>query len=179
LKPIRPKSSCRFMTSTSAIIRDKWCCGRSWRALGRREVFEDTRHAVDAILKAFGMGIAALSGGCCKASASRRCYSPHQSRSYSRGATRPSRCLLRNMVALRALDLSSSNASIDVAALASVISTEEDTQEIDGHRSRSLSANRSAATQSKVLHRQRAGRPPDRRPGQAVSQTSSVRASGH
>ena len=42
--------------------------------------------------------------------------------------------LLRNMVALPALDVSGSNAMFDVAALASVISTEEDTQDIDGHR---------------------------------------------
>jgi predicted YcjX-like family ATPase len=42
--------------------------------------------------------------------------------------------LLRNMVALPALDVSSRNAMFDVATLASVISTEEDTQEIEGHR---------------------------------------------
>jgi predicted YcjX-like family ATPase len=42
--------------------------------------------------------------------------------------------LLRNMVALPALDVMSSHAHMDVAAIASVISTEEDTQEIDGQR---------------------------------------------
>ena len=42
--------------------------------------------------------------------------------------------LLRNMVALPSLDVTSSNAKIDVATLASVISTEEDTDVIDGHR---------------------------------------------
>jgi predicted YcjX-like family ATPase len=42
--------------------------------------------------------------------------------------------LLRSMVALPALDVTSNNAEIDVAALASVISTEEDTEEINGHR---------------------------------------------
>jgi len=40
--------------------------------------------------------------------------------------------LLRNMAAFPALDLKSSNAQIDVTALASVISTAEDTQQIDG-----------------------------------------------
>ena len=38
------------------------------------------------------------------------------------------------MVALPSLDVTSSNAAIDVATLASVISTAEDTQEIDGQR---------------------------------------------
>jgi len=42
--------------------------------------------------------------------------------------------LLRNMVALPALDVTSGNAKIDVTTLASVISTEEDTWEIDGQR---------------------------------------------
>jgi predicted YcjX-like family ATPase len=42
--------------------------------------------------------------------------------------------LLRNMAALPALEVASANADLDVAAIASVISTEEDTQEIDGHR---------------------------------------------
>ena len=42
--------------------------------------------------------------------------------------------LLRSMVALPALDIRGSNAAIDVAAVASVISTEDDTQEINGHR---------------------------------------------
>jgi hypothetical protein len=42
--------------------------------------------------------------------------------------------LLRNMAALPAIDVASANAAIEVAALASVISTEEDTQDIDGHR---------------------------------------------
>src|SRR5262244_1447414 len=42
--------------------------------------------------------------------------------------------LLRNMAALPALDVASHDAAIDVTALASVVSTEDDTQEIDGHR---------------------------------------------
>ncbi|MET0536855.1 MAG: YcjX family protein [Xanthobacteraceae bacterium] len=42
--------------------------------------------------------------------------------------------LLRNMVALPALDVMSSHAQMDVAAIASVISTEEESQEIDGQR---------------------------------------------
>jgi len=42
--------------------------------------------------------------------------------------------LLRNMAALPALVVAGANAAIDVAPVASVISTEEDTQEIDGQR---------------------------------------------
>src|SRR5262249_9462507 len=42
--------------------------------------------------------------------------------------------LLRNMAAFPALEVRSSNAQLDVTALASVISTAEDTQEIDGQR---------------------------------------------
>jgi uncharacterized protein len=42
--------------------------------------------------------------------------------------------LLRNMVALPALDVMSSHAQMDVAAIASVVCTEEESQEIDGQR---------------------------------------------
>ena len=42
--------------------------------------------------------------------------------------------LLRNMAAFPAIEVKSSNAQIDVTALASVISTADDTQEIDGQR---------------------------------------------
>src|SRR5262249_30276177 len=42
--------------------------------------------------------------------------------------------LLRNMAAFPALEVRGSNAQLDVMALASVISTAEDTQEIEGQR---------------------------------------------
>src|SRR5205807_1696622 len=42
--------------------------------------------------------------------------------------------LLRNMAALPALEIRSANAQLDVTAVAAVIATEEDTQEIDGQR---------------------------------------------
>jgi predicted YcjX-like family ATPase len=42
--------------------------------------------------------------------------------------------LLRNMAAFPAIELRSSNAQLDVTALASVISTTEESQEIDGQR---------------------------------------------
>jgi predicted YcjX-like family ATPase len=42
--------------------------------------------------------------------------------------------LLRNMVALPALDVMSSHAQMEVAAIASVISTAEESQEIEGQR---------------------------------------------
>src|SRR5262249_38831007 len=42
--------------------------------------------------------------------------------------------LLRNMAAFPALEVRSSSAQLDVTALASVISTAEDTQEIEGQR---------------------------------------------
>src|SRR5207248_7912583 len=42
--------------------------------------------------------------------------------------------LLRNMAALSTIDVRSSNAQLDVAAVAAVIATEEDTQEINGQR---------------------------------------------
>lgn len=103
--------------------------------LGGREVFEDTRHAVDAILESFRYGHSGIIRRLLQSAriekvlftATKADHIPEVQRDHLAA-------LLRNMVALPALDVSSSNASIDVAALASVISTEEDTQEIDGHR---------------------------------------------
>jgi predicted YcjX-like family ATPase len=103
--------------------------------LAGREVFEDTRHAVDAILQSFRYGqsgiFSRLLGGAriekVLFAATKADHVPEVQRDHLAA-------LLRNMVALPALDVSSSNAKIDVTTLASVISTEEDTQEIEGHR---------------------------------------------
>ncbi len=103
--------------------------------LAGRDAFEDTRLALDAILESFRYGhggiIARLLNG------------PHIDKVLF-AATKADNvpdiqrdhlaALLRNMAAFPALDVMSSNAQMDAAALASVISTAEDTQEIEGHR---------------------------------------------
>ena len=103
--------------------------------LAGREVFEDTQHALDAILESFRYG---------QSGVIRRLLGSPRIEKVLFAATKADHvpevqrdhlaALLRNMVALPALDVRSSNAAIDVTALASVISTEEDTEEIDGHR---------------------------------------------
>ncbi len=103
--------------------------------LAGREVFEDTQHALDAILESFRYGrsgiLSRLLGGAriekVLFAATKADHVPDVQRDHLAS-------LLRSMVALPALDVSSSNAAIDVAALASVISTEEDSLEIDGQR---------------------------------------------
>jgi hypothetical protein len=103
--------------------------------LAGREVFEDTQHAIDAILESFRYGQSSIVTRLLRSAriekvlfaATKADHVPEVQRDHLAS-------LLRNMVALPALDVRSSNAAIDVAALASVISTEEDTQEIDGHR---------------------------------------------
>jgi len=102
--------------------------------LAGREVFEDTRHAIDAILESFRYGHRGIISRLLQSAriekvlfaATKADHVPEVQRDHLAA-------LLRNMVALPALDVSSRNAMFDVAALASVISTEEDTQEIDGH----------------------------------------------
>jgi uncharacterized protein len=103
--------------------------------LAGREAFEDTQRAVEAILESFRYGhggmIAQLISG------------PHIDRVLF-AATKADHvpdiqrdhlaALLRSMAAFPALEVRSANARIDVAALASVISTAEDVQEIDGQR---------------------------------------------
>jgi hypothetical protein len=103
--------------------------------LAGREVFDDTRRAIDAILESFRYG---------QSNILRRLLRSNRIEKVLFAATKADHvpevqrdhlaALLRNMVALPSLDVTSSNARIDVATLASVISTEEDTQEIDGHR---------------------------------------------
>jgi len=103
--------------------------------LAGREVFDDTRRSVDAILESFRYGHSGIILRLLQSAriekvlfaATKADHVPEVQRDHLAA-------LLRNMVALPALDVSSSNAMFDVAAIASVISTEEDTQEIDGHR---------------------------------------------
>lgn len=103
--------------------------------LAGREVFEDTQFALDAILESFRYGkggiISRLLGNAriekVLFAATKADHVPEVQRDHLAA-------LLRSMVALPVLDVSSSNAAIDVTALASVISTEEDSMEIDGQR---------------------------------------------
>src|SRR5262245_925310 len=103
--------------------------------LAGREVFEDTRHAIDAILESFRYGHSGIISRLLQSAriekvlfaATKADHVPEVQRDHLAA-------LLRSMVALPALDVSSRNAMFDVVALASVISTEEDMQEIDGHQ---------------------------------------------
>jgi predicted YcjX-like family ATPase len=103
--------------------------------LAGREVFEDTRRAIDAILESFRYGHSGIIRRLLRSAriekvlfaATKADHVPEVQRDHLAA-------LLRNMVAVSSLDVSSNNAKTDVLALASVISTEDDTQEIDGHR---------------------------------------------
>ncbi|MGH6770215.1 MAG: YcjX family protein [Xanthobacteraceae bacterium] len=103
--------------------------------LAGREAFDDTRLALEAILQSFRYG----SGGIL----SKLLWGPHIDKVLF-AATKADHVpdiqrdhlaeLLRNMAAFPAIEARSASAGIDVIALASVISTTEDTQEIDGQR---------------------------------------------
>ncbi len=103
--------------------------------LAGREVFDDTRRAIDAILESFRYGHSGIITRLLRRAriekvlfaATKADHVPEVQRDHIAA-------LLRNMVALPSLDVTSSNATIDIATLASVISTDEDTQEIDGHQ---------------------------------------------
>jgi predicted YcjX-like family ATPase len=103
--------------------------------LAGREVFEDTRQAIDAILESFRYGHSGIIRRLLRNAriekvlfaATKADHVPEVQRDHLAA-------LLRNMVATSSLDVTSSNAKTDVIALASVVSTEEDVQEIDGHR---------------------------------------------
>jgi len=103
--------------------------------LAGREAFEDTRVAIEAILQSFRYGsghtLARLLGGVridkVLFAATKADHVPEVQRDHLVS-------LLRNMAALPALELSGRRADIDVEAIASVISTKEDVQEIDGHQ---------------------------------------------
>ena len=103
--------------------------------LSGRDSFDDTRLALDAILESFRYGHGGI--------LSRLLFGPHIDKVLF-AATKADHvpdiqrdhlaALLRNMAAFPVLDVRSSNAQLEVNALASVISTAEESQEIDGHR---------------------------------------------
>lgn len=103
--------------------------------LAGREAFEDTRLAIDAILRSFRYGrgniLSQLLSGAhidrVLLAATKADHVPDVQRDHLAE-------LLRNMAALPVLDMTARSADIDVAAIASVISTVDDTQEIDGQR---------------------------------------------
>ncbi len=103
--------------------------------LGGREVFEDMRRAIDAILESFRYGHSGIIRRLLQGAriekvlfaATKADHVPEVQRDHLAA-------LLRNMVAVPSLDVTSRNARTEVTALASVISTEEDSQEIDGHQ---------------------------------------------
>jgi predicted YcjX-like family ATPase len=103
--------------------------------LAGREAFEDIRAALAVVVDSFRYGHGGM--------LSKLLLGPHIDRVLF-AATKADHvteiqrdhlaALLRNMVALPALDVMSSHAQMEVAAIASVISTEEESQEIDGQR---------------------------------------------
>jgi uncharacterized protein len=103
--------------------------------LAGREAFDDTRLAIEAIMESFRYGTGGILMRLLRGAridkvllaATKADHVPEVQRDHLAA-------LLRSMAALPASDVRSSNAAIDVAAIASVISTEEDTQEIDGQR---------------------------------------------
>jgi predicted YcjX-like family ATPase len=103
--------------------------------LAGREAFDDTRLALEAIMESFRYGAGGTLMRLLRGAridkvllaATKADHVPEVQRDHLAA-------LLRNMAALPALDVVGANAAIDVAAIASVISTEEDTQEIDGQR---------------------------------------------
>jgi len=103
--------------------------------LGGRDAFDDTRLALDAILESFRYGHGGI--------LSRLLLGPHIDKVLF-AATKADHvpdiqrdhlaALLRNMAAFPALEVKGSNAQLEVTALASVISTAEESQEIEGQR---------------------------------------------
>jgi len=103
--------------------------------LAGREAFDDTRLALDAILESFRYGHGGI--------LSKLLLGPHIDKVLF-AATKADHVpdiqrdhlaeLLRNMAAFPALEVRSSNAQLDVTAIASVISTAEESQEIEGQR---------------------------------------------
>ncbi len=103
--------------------------------LAGREAFEDTRRALGVITDSFRYGHGGI--------VSKLLLGPHIDKALF-AATKADHvpdiqrdhlaALLRNMMALPAIDMRSSNAQLDVAAIASVVSTAEDSQVIDGQR---------------------------------------------
>ena len=103
--------------------------------LAGRDAFEDTRLALDAILESFRYGPGGILSRLLLGpridkvlfAATKADHVPDVQRDHLAA-------LLRNMAAFPALEVRSSNAQLDVTALASVISTAEERQEIEGQR---------------------------------------------
>jgi predicted YcjX-like family ATPase len=103
--------------------------------LAGRDAFDDTRLALDAILESFRYGHGGILSRLLLGpridkvlfAATKADHVPDIQRDHLAA-------LLRNMAAFPALEVRSSNAQLDVTALASVISTAEESQEIDGQR---------------------------------------------
>jgi len=103
--------------------------------LAGREAFDDTRLAIEAIMESFRYGTGGILMRLMRGAridkvllaATKADHVPEVQRDHLAA-------LLRNMAALPTLDVVGASAAIDVAAIASVISTDEDTQEIDGQR---------------------------------------------
>jgi hypothetical protein len=103
--------------------------------LAGRDAFEDTRLAFDAILESFRYGHGGILSKLLLGpridkvlfAATKADHVPDIQRDHLAA-------LVRNMAAFPALEIRSGNAELDVTALASVISTAEDNQEIDGQR---------------------------------------------
>jgi predicted YcjX-like family ATPase len=103
--------------------------------LAGREAFEDARLAIEAILQSFRYGSGGILAKLLRGAhidkvlfaATKADHVPDVARDHLAE-------LLRNMAAFPAIDVKSSNAQLDVMAIASVISTSEDVQEIDGQR---------------------------------------------
>ena len=103
--------------------------------LAGREAFDDTRLAIEAILQSFRYGAGGLLARLLHGShidkvlfaATKADHVPEIQRDHLAA-------LLQNMAAFPAIDVASANAQIDITALASVVSTTDDTQELDGQR---------------------------------------------
>ncbi len=103
--------------------------------LAGREAFEDQRLALEAILQSFRYGSGSLFSKLIRGphidkvlfAATKADHVPDVQRDHLAE-------LLRNMAAFPAIEAKSSSARFDVIPVASVISTAEDTQEIDGQR---------------------------------------------
>jgi predicted YcjX-like family ATPase len=103
--------------------------------LAGREAFDDTRLALDAILESFRYGPGGILSKLLSGpridrvlfAATKADHVPDIQRDHLAE-------LLRSLAAFPALEVRSTSAHIDVAALASVVSTAEDVQEIDGQR---------------------------------------------